>query len=261
MADPYPTQLSRREFLILGGLSATAAGLAACGVGSSPSSVAPSAPASASGSPSASAAAQARLRYINHWTGDSHSTTMDWLYKTFQERNPNVTLDVLGIPDYEQMKAKTQTECNAGACPDIMHAVTAADAESGVLRDLTDWMTANSDQFVGVAQEGLKIDGKNYGWSAEYGPVPAIWNGRLLDAAGVSDAPKTWDELLAAGERLASQGTHLTSLGISPELVLLQHPLPDARRKGSHGSWELDRLDRCRRLREAGRDRALPPGQ
>ena len=160
MADPYPTQLSRREFLILGGLSATAAGLAACGVGSSPSSVAPSAPASASGSPSASAAAQARLRYINHWTGDSHSTTMDWLYKTFQERNPNVTLDVLGIPDYEQMKAKTQTECNAGACPDIMHAVTAADAESGVLRDLTDWMTANSDQFVGVAQGVSRSTGR-----------------------------------------------------------------------------------------------------
>jgi raffinose/stachyose/melibiose transport system substrate-binding protein len=239
VANPYLTQLSRRRFLILGGLSATAAGLAACGVGaSSPSAVAPSAPGSTS--PSASAAAKARLRYINHWTGqDGHAKTMDWLYQTFQERQSNVTLDVLAIPDYEQMKAKVQTECNSGGCPDILHAVTAADATSGILLDLTDWMTTNSDRFVGVAQEGLKIEGKNYGWSAEYGPVPVIWNGRLLEAAGVSEAPATWDELKAAGEKLAAKGTYLTSLGISPNAYFysILFPMTGAKEAMEAGNW------------------------
>jgi maltose-binding protein MalE len=224
--------------MVLGGLSATAAALAACGAGASPSVVAPSGTGSVS--PSASAAAKARLRYINQWTGqDGHAKSMDWLYQTFQERQPNVTLDVLGIPDFQQMQAKVQTECNSGGCPDLLHAVTPAQVEAGLLLDLTDWMTTNSDRFVEVAQEGLKIGGKNFGWSAEYGPVPVIWNGRLLDSAGVSAAPSTWDDLLTAGEKLASKGKYLTSMGISPNSYFysILFPMPGAKEAMEAGTW------------------------
>ena len=146
------------------------------------------------------------LRYVHHWTGgDAHAATMHWLVETFERLNPAVSLDVFEIPSYDDAQAEILVECQ-DTCPDILHAVTTSYVESGFLLDLTEWMTGNSERFIPAAQEGLLIDGKNYGWSAEYSPVIPVWNTGLLDAAGISSVPMTWDELLAAGEALKANG-------------------------------------------------------
>jgi ABC-type glycerol-3-phosphate transport system substrate-binding protein len=49
---------------------------------------------------------------------------MEWLFATFQARNPAVKLDVFGIPSYEDAQSKIKTECASGSCPDVLHAVT-----------------------------------------------------------------------------------------------------------------------------------------
>lgn len=156
------------------------------------------------------------LRYITHWTGgDGHASTMNWIYEEFQKRNPSVALDIFEIPSYEDAQSSALAECQE-SCPDILHAATTSYAEAGFLLDLTDWMTANSDRFLPVAQEGLVIDGKHYGWSAEYSPVIPVWNMQLLEDAGIGNVPRTWDELLAAGAALRSIGKYLTSFGANP---------------------------------------------
>lgn len=167
---------------------------------------------------------------------------MEWMFATFKERHPNVTLDIVGLAQVPDVQAKVQTECGAGNCPDFIIAATPAMAAGGILLDLTDWMTTNSDRFIASAQEPMKIDGKNYGWSAEYGPSPMIWNTRALEKVGVTSVPTTWDDLKAAGEKLQGAGLHLTSMGVQPNTYFysILFPMPGGKEAMDAGDWTAD---------------------
>jgi ABC-type glycerol-3-phosphate transport system substrate-binding protein len=52
-------------------------------------------------------------------------------------------------------------------------------------------------------------EGQVYGIPFEYSPIVTMWNGLVLDKVGVDSPPKTWDEFLALGEALKSEGLYL----------------------------------------------------
>jgi ABC-type glycerol-3-phosphate transport system substrate-binding protein len=153
------------------------------------------------------------LRYQNHWSreGDAHYTTMDWLYKTFQEQNPNVKLDVQVIPSSSESTKKMTADCAAGDCPDIVHEVYMDYYDAGWLVDLAPYIDSEwRSRLISEVLDELTWDGHTYGISVEYSPMSSIWNTALLDEVG-KDIPKTWDEFLALGEALKSKDLYLTS--------------------------------------------------
>jgi len=153
------------------------------------------------------------LRYQNHWSreGDAHYSTMEWLYKTFQEQNPNIKLDIQVIPSSSESTKKMTADCAAGDCPDVVHEVYLDYYDAGWLVDLAPHIDAEwRSRLIPQVLDELTWDGATYGISVEYSPMSSIWNTALLDEVG-KDIPKTWDEFLALGEALKSKDLYLTS--------------------------------------------------
>ena len=192
-------KMSRRDFLKLSALGAGSTALAACGAKATETPAAEEKPVEGE---APAAAEPVTLRYIHWWCeGDAHTDTLAWTFDEFQKQNPEIKIDSVCVPS--EAPDKVATECAAGSCPEIINWASAAQAEAGQLLDISDWMMKNKDRFVWQPDNiQLKLNDKMYGWSAEFGTVPQIWNTRLLEAAGVSEIPMTWEAVVVAAEKL-----------------------------------------------------------
>lgn len=196
------SHLSRRAALKLIGVGAGAAAagnlLAACG-GAAPVSKA------------------VTLRYQNHWTKetDAHYQGMQWLYKEFAARYPDITIENVLNPDSIESYKKILADCAAGDCPDIVHGPGPEMWTSGYLADLAPSLDADASWKGALLPSTFYSTGSNvWGLCAEFSPMPTIWNTRILDAAGVSAIPATWEELLAACEKIKAAGKTPTSWAV-----------------------------------------------
>ncbi|MBR7040994.1 MAG: extracellular solute-binding protein [Clostridia bacterium] len=143
----------------------------------------------------------------------------DAFEKRWEELNPGYDLEIVQ-PDHSAYYDVMQQRMSSADWPDVvlLSATYYSDyAASGALWDMTEaWeesKTKNSGRFIGDnIIEGLKIDGKLYGFS------PARGNGCVtyikqawLDAVGM-DAPTTYDEYIAMCEAFVEKfGTYAIS--------------------------------------------------
>jgi raffinose/stachyose/melibiose transport system substrate-binding protein len=136
-------------------------------------------------------------------------------YKTVA---PNVTINASFAPT-DQLQTALRAQLGAGGGPDL-HVVwpgngsamaVAQLAPTGLLADLTD------QKWVGTVPEGtrplLGVEGKTYMWSPSITPIGAIYNKKVFKRAGV-EIPTTWDEFLAAGDKLKAAGVIPVALGL-----------------------------------------------
>jgi ABC-type glycerol-3-phosphate transport system substrate-binding protein len=221
--------VTRRELLRMLGLAAGAAAaapiLSACGAPAAPTSApAPTSAGSAAEptavpEPTTAPAEVITLRYQNHWSKetDAHYEGMNWLYDAFHAKYPNIRINNVLNPDSDESQKKIRADCAAGDCPDVIHDAAPDMWRPGYLLDLTPYLDADpawKAVFVQDTLDSCSSDGHVWGLSGEVSPMPTIWNTRILDEAGVSDVPKTWDELLAACEKIKATGKLATSWGV-----------------------------------------------
>jgi ABC-type glycerol-3-phosphate transport system substrate-binding protein len=204
-------RLGRRGALKLMGLGLGAGVLAACG----PQATQAPAPTQAPVEPTAEAVKNVVLRYQNHWSKetDAHYKGMNWLYDAFHAEYPNITIENILNPDSTESYKKITADCAAGDCPDIIHGPGPEMWAAGYLLDLTPHLDAAwMDQL--LVSTLYATDGHYWGLDGEFSPMSTIWNTRILEAAGVSAVPKTWDEMLAACEKIKASGKMPTSWGV-----------------------------------------------
>ncbi|MBX3070682.1 MAG: extracellular solute-binding protein [Thermomicrobiales bacterium] len=195
-------QLSRRSALKAAGLGAAGLGVAGLGLPRIGGQV--------------RAQDQITLRYQNHWSKetDAHYEGMNWLYESFHAANPGITIENILNPDSQESRQKILADCAAGDCPDIIHEAGADMWEGGYLLDLTPHLDADPDWKAQLDPNVLgttATDGQIWALSGEVSPMSTIWNTRILEEAGVSAIPTTWDELLAASEQIVAIGKLPTS--------------------------------------------------
>jgi raffinose/stachyose/melibiose transport system substrate-binding protein len=154
------------------------------------------------------------LRYQNHWTKetDAHFKGMEWLYKEFQAKYPNITIENILNPDSTESFKKIVADCAAGDCPDIIHEGNPDMWKAGYLLDLAPYLDADPAwKNLFIPSTFFTTGDATWGLCAEFSPMPTIWNTRILEAAGVSDLPKTWEEFMTVCDKVKTYGKTPTS--------------------------------------------------
>jgi len=128
-----------------------------------------------------------------------------------------IKVNVQVNPDHPAMQAKIRTMIAAGAPPDIFHynynAHDLSLPQSGQLLDFTPYMDdAWKAHFNQGDLDRFTVDGKLISIPFQQSPAMFYYDKPLLAKAGITEFPKTWNDLLAACDALQKNGTACISM-------------------------------------------------
>jgi raffinose/stachyose/melibiose transport system substrate-binding protein len=150
----------------------------------------------------------------NSTTGDGKAY-WESTVKDFEAANPGVTIKIQAIQN-EDMDGKLQTALNSGDAPDIFMArgggKLAAVVEAGQAQEIT-VDDATKAATGDAALSAFTIDGKVYGMPMSLLPGGIYYSKDLFAQAGITDTPKTMDDLNAAVDKLKAAGISPIALG------------------------------------------------
>ncbi|QQO11241.1 ABC transporter substrate-binding protein [Breznakiella homolactica] len=147
---------------------------------------------------------------ITFWDGNWNEETFPRLQQMWNEKYPDIKL--VGEYQIDQgMFDKYMLSMQNGTAPDVVACaldwVTTL-GNAGLLAPLDSYIAADSvdtSRYVPGAIKASTIGGKLYGLPFRSETYGLFYNVDLLRAAGYSEAPKTWDETVAAA-RAATKG-------------------------------------------------------
>ncbi|HET8785131.1 MAG TPA: extracellular solute-binding protein, partial [Candidatus Limnocylindrales bacterium] len=212
--------VSTRRFATAIALSAIV--FAACssgGASTAPSAAAPTEAPPASTAPSEAAAEPVTIEWWHIQNNEPGKSLWQDMADEFVAEHPNVTIDIT-VLENDTFKPKLTTEIQGGNVPDLFQSWggggMAEQVDAGVLKDITadvaDWADTMNAGAMGMYQ----MDGKQYGIPFDLGMVGVWYNNDLFKQAGITAPPATWDEVLAAVDKLKAAGITPISVGGSP---------------------------------------------
>lgn len=215
------TIITRRKFLKGAGLTVGASVLAACSVPAP--TAAPAKPAEVA-KPAAPAAASGKLEIFSWWTNGGEVEGLNAIYDIYKKKYPSVEIINAAIAGGSgaggNAKAVLKTRMLGGDPPDSFQVhlgrelidthVVANRMES--LNDLfksEGWDKAFPQGVIDLASD----KGQAYSVPVNIHRSNVIWyNKKLFEQAGVSAAPKTWDEYFATAEKLKAKGIAMATM-------------------------------------------------
>ncbi len=142
--------------------------------------------------------AQTKLSILTHWGEENLLAGQQTMYDICSAET-NVEIDLKTVP-FNDLLTTIVTGRTAGTNPDIYHLYNLwlpdFIGEGGMLvpppQEMIDEITANSPEAV---INGITVNGQIWGYPTEVNTYLLLYNKRLLEEAGYSGPPKTWDEL------------------------------------------------------------------
>ncbi|MFC8454090.1 extracellular solute-binding protein [Kitasatospora sp. NPDC057223] len=157
------------------------------------------------------------------WWDTSDATNEAPVFKAlaadFEKANPDVKVTYVNVP-FADAQSKFQTAAGSKGAPDVLRADvgwTAGFAQSGFLAPL-DATAAATDAaaFQPSLVQQAKYDGKLYGVPQVTDTLALMYNKDLFAKAGITAAPKTWDEL-KADAALVKEKTGVDGFAFNPQ--------------------------------------------
>lgn len=128
------------------------------------------------------------------------------LIDEYEQQNPGVRIELETVGGGADYGAALKAKFNSGDKPDIFNngGFTELDLWLEHLEDLSDqpWV----EHLVDAAKEPMTKDGKLYGQPVNLEGYGYIYNKELFAEAGITETPKTLDELRAAAQKLKDAG-------------------------------------------------------
>jgi len=207
--------MKRTRFLAVAAAAAvTALALAGCSSGGSSNSGGAS-----SSAPTLDPNKKVSITFLEAMASGSLKTELEKLTKEFEDKNPNITVELQAQPDYNTLKTKIDAALSANNAPTIAQVYGEwADeyAKSDVLEPLTAYAKADPSAVDGL-YEGIKnslyLDKTLYMWPFNASAVLMYYNPDLLKAAG-KDVPTTWDEFADVAKAVSKNG--VTGIALDP---------------------------------------------
>ncbi len=145
-----------------------------------------------------------------HQYDKKNAELIDELINQFNEEHPNIQVQAVVQPSYDEYKTLLKTSILAGTTPDV----AAVDliwvpeyVSDGALQPLDDYAKADSqfniDDFYPMLTDYDVIDGERYGLPMSANNMQLIWNKDLFAKAGLDPEkpPTTWDEMKELAEK------------------------------------------------------------
>ena len=143
---------------------------------------------------------------------DTQRTAMDELIQQFEDENPGVTVNVEERA-VDEMKNSMRQTAGTDAGPDVYRywegfGLGGELVEAGVSLDLTDYYEEYGweERFTPAAMAGITQFGGYHGVPMIQAVEALYYNKTLFEKAGITEPPATYDELVAAAEKLKDAG-------------------------------------------------------
>jgi multiple sugar transport system substrate-binding protein len=165
----------------------------------------------------AASAAWAGELVINADTSDpAPRAAWEAAVKQFESENPGVTVK-FNVYDHESYK-KSIRNWLTSASPDVVFWYVGNRMRQfvapGLLEDISEVYTPEIKEQLGqVATDLVTVDGKQYGVPYTDYQWGIYYRKDLFAQAGVTEKPKTWDEFLAAAEKIKASGVEPIVIG------------------------------------------------
>ncbi|MEN0022142.1 MAG: extracellular solute-binding protein [Microbacterium sp.] len=133
----------------------------------------------------------------------------------FEKENPDITVD-LEVQSWDNLEKVISTKIQAGEAPDIYNGGPFAGfVGDELLYPVSDVVSEDTladfqDAFIANAE----VDGTAYALPLIASARALFVNNTLLQQAGVTEAPKTWDELLDAATKVSALGGGVAGYGM-----------------------------------------------
>ncbi|MCC9704675.1 extracellular solute-binding protein [Streptomyces sp. MNU76] len=139
------------------------------------------------------------------WWDTSNATneapTYKALVKEFEAANKNIKVKYVNVP-FDQAQNKFDTAAGATGAPDILRSEvgwTPAFAKKGFFLPLDGTEALkDQDEFQPSLIKQAQYDGKTYGVPFVTDTLALVYNKELFEKAGITEAPKSWDDLKKA---------------------------------------------------------------
>ncbi|MET9042722.1 extracellular solute-binding protein [Streptomyces sp. NPDC004362] len=143
------------------------------------------------------------------WWDTSNATNEAPTYKSlvadFEKANPKIKVKYVNVP-FDQAQNKFDTAAGSKGAPDVLRSEvgwTPAFAKKGYFLPLDGTQAlADKDKFQSSLIQQAQFEGKTYGVPIVTDTLALVYNKALFEKAGITDAPKTWDELKADAAKI-----------------------------------------------------------
>ncbi len=138
---------------------------------------------------------------------DDQQATFVWfdeVFQEYQEMNPNVTINVTGLPSSEYEKL-TMLQIATGQVPDIFPMLSSQLVrvmDENMLEPLDKWLEDSdlNDRLLPLVREAGSRDGQVYAFIRALPPWVLITNEKLLNQAGIEKAPQNIEDFYEAAK-------------------------------------------------------------
>jgi len=166
---------------------------------------------------------------VTVWSWNTAAKSLEELVPAFNKLYPDIKVKVVEIA-YEDANANFRLSTATGhGFPDIMTSeapLTPEYVKAGALLDITDLASKYKNSFVPYKWGEVSTNQKIYGIPWDTGPVGLFYRRDLFKAAGINaDAITTWDEFIAAGQKLTQ----------APNIYMM----PLSNKKGVSNTFEI----------------------
>jgi ABC-type glycerol-3-phosphate transport system substrate-binding protein len=164
------------------------------------------------------AAKPSDVNIVHYFSGDLGKKYMTQIIDQFNQANPQYKV-VDNTTGHEDFKTQILVMLAGDNPPDIFSywagARTQFVVDASRLMPLDDWWAANKmDDVIPASLKPLATyDGKIYAIPMNAHIVAMFYNPKVMAKAGITEMPKTWDDFLAACEKLKAAGVAPIALG------------------------------------------------
>ncbi len=213
------SKVTRRNFLKVAGLGATAGVLAACAPAAAPATKAPEAPAAEAPTEAPAASTSGELQgKLVFWGHQDHPIYAAG--QAFMKKYPGVVFEQPEMAEWD--KAIESALAAGSGLPDMVWQEATniqRDARRGILLDVTDMVKKHEADLAPAKLSEALYQGKYYGMPGDITPNNLWWRPDLLEKAGVGEmsAEVKFDEFLSMAKTLKEKAD--ASLFVQEETV------------------------------------------